>query len=115
VAVITFAPVGELDAYRSHLDLPFPLLADPDRAIYQRFGLERGSLRAVYGLGTLRMYAELIGRRGRRMRRPTQDTRQLGGDFVIDARGVLHAEFRPPSPDTRPSVATLVDAVRAAR
>ena len=113
VAVITFAPPEDLAAYRRHLDLPFPVLSDPDRELYRAFGLGRGSFRAVYGIGTLRLYARLL-RQGHRLRRSTQETRQLGGDFVVDPHGRLTAAFRAPSPDARPSTAQLIDAVREA-
>jgi peroxiredoxin len=113
VAVVTFADPGLLDAYRRHLDLPFPVVSDPTRAAYQALGLERGSARAVWNLGTMRLYARLL-REGGRVRRPTEDTRQLGGDFVIDAEGRLVAAFRPPSPDTRPSVEQLIRAALGA-
>ena len=110
VAVITFAPIEDLAAYHRHLDLSFPVLSDPDRELYRTFQLGRGSFRAVYGVGTLAMYARLL-RRGRRYQRSTQDTRQLGGDFVIDASGRLAAAFRPPSPDTRPDIDELAAAL----
>ena len=114
VAVVTFSDVSELAAYREHLGVPFPLLSDPSRALYRRFDLGRGTLRAVYGWGTLRRYAQLL-RRGRRLRRPIADTRQLGGDFVIDPAGVLVATFRETSPVDRPTVDELVSLVRRAR
>lgn len=114
VAVVTFAPVDGLAAQRRHLGVPFPLLSDPDRELYRAFGLGRGSMRAIYGVGTLRLYARLL-RQGRRLKRPNQDTRQLGGDFVIDGEGRLTAAFRPASPDARPTVAELIEAVTAAR
>lgn len=114
VVAVTFAEVAALGAHRRHLDLPFPLLADPARVTYDHFELGRGSFRQVYSLGTLRLYASLI-RRGRRIRRSTQDTRQLGGDFVIAPDGRLAAAFRPDSPDTRPSVDQLLAAVAASR
>ena len=114
VAAVTFAPVEPLAAHRRHLGLPFPLLADPQRTLYRRFGLERGSFTEVWGLGTLRLYRDLL-RRGRRLRVPIQDTRQLGGDFVIDGGGHLVAAFRPRSPDSRPSVDQLLAAVEQAR
>ncbi len=114
VVAVTFSEQGDLTAHRRHLDLPFPLLADPDRALYRRFELGRGSLRAIYSAGTLRMYADLL-RRGRRLRWTTQDTRQLGGDFVVDPDGRLSAAFRPASPDDRPRITDLIDAVDAAR
>ena len=79
------------------------MLSNPTRQLYRRFNLGRGSLSDIYGIGTLRMYARLI-RRGRRLTRPTQDTRQLGGDFALDRDGRLIAAFRPSSPDSRPSL-----------
>ena len=109
VAVVTFAAVEDLAAYRAHLELSVPVLSDPTRELYRRFNLGRGSRRDIYGVGTLRMYARLM-RRGRRLTRPTQDTRQLGGDFALDRDGRLIAAFRPSAPDSRPSLAQLIDA-----
>lgn len=114
VAGVTFADPGRLAGHREHLDLPFPLLADPERTLYRRFGLERAPLWRIYNPGTLRLYGQLLAR-GRRLRRPVDDTRQLGGDFVIDANGRLAAAFRPLSPDDRPSIDDLVVAVSRAR
>ncbi len=114
IAAVTFAEVERLAAHRDHLDLPFPLLADPERTVYRRFGLERAPLWRIYNPGTLRLYGQLLAR-GRRLRRPVDDTRQLGGDFVLDAAGRLAAAFRPRSPDDRPPIDDLVVAVRRAR
>lgn len=114
VAVVTFAAPDELAPYRRHLDLPFPVLADPDRSLYRRFGFPRASFRAVYGVGTLRMYARLL-RQGRRLRLPQQDTRQLGGDVVVGPDGRIVEVFRPRSPDDRPSMADVLAAVNRAR
>jgi len=114
VAIATFAPKSDLGAYRTHLEMPFPLLADPDRKVYQQFGLQRGSLRQIWGLGTIKLYAQLL-RKGHRLRAPTQDTRQLGGDFVIGPDGRLAQGFWPSSPDGRPPIDALIDAVNAAR
>jgi hypothetical protein len=114
VVAVTFASAEELPAHRAHLELPFPVLADPDRGAYRQFDLGRGTLRDIWSLGTMKMYARLL-RQGRKLRRPTQDTRQLGGDFVLDAQGRLAAGFWPASPDDRPSVDSLIEAVAAAR
>lgn len=113
VAGVTFAPVESLAAHRERLDLPFPLLADPQRSLYRRFGIERGSLTEVWSIGALKLYGDLL-RRGRRLRRPVQDTRQLGADFVIDGERRLVAAFRPRSPDARPGIDELADAVERA-
>jgi hypothetical protein len=113
VAVIGFGTPEDHAAYHRHLQLPFPLLSDPDRELYRRFGFGVASLRAIYGAGTLRLYARLL-RRGRRLRRPRQDTRQLGGDVVIDPLGRLVAVFRPASPDDRPTLDQLARALQQA-
>ena len=92
IAVVTFADGSRLAGYRRHLDLPFRVLADPDRDVYRAFGLRRGRWWTVYGWSTWRRYAELVAR-GRRLRRPTEDTLQLGGDFVVDRQGRLAYGF----------------------
>ncbi len=113
VAVIAFAKPAELQRHRDHLGVSTPLLADPDRQLYRRFELGRGRLRELYRPATLRLYAELI-RRGRKLEVPKQDTRQLGGDFVIDPYGRLSTGFWLRKPDDRPSVDELLEAVRRA-
>ena len=109
--VITFATEPDrLADYRSHLDLPFPVLADADKAMYELFGAQRGSIREVWSWHTMRMYAQLL-RRGRRLRWPTEDTRQLGADAIIDRSGRLHRLWLPPGPSARPPISEVAAAV----
>lgn len=115
VALITFTDEDSLEAYEAHHDLGFALLRDPDRAAYRAFGLGRGSLARVWGLRAARRYAQLIRVGGwRRLHRPTEDTRQLGGDFVIDPAGRLSWSYRGAGPDDRPTVDEIVAAVEQA-
>jgi peroxiredoxin len=110
--VITFADdPSRLAAYRTHLDLEFPVVADVERTLYGLLGAGRGSFRRVWSPGTIAMYARLI-LRGRRLRPPTEDTRQLGADAVIDRDGRVRRLWLPPTPDARPPVDEIVDAVR---
>lgn len=115
VALVTFTDSASLATYEAHHDLGFIALRDPDRSGYRAFGLGRGTFTRVWGLRAARRYAELLRGGGfRRLRRPTEDTRQLGGDFVIDADGRLAWGFWGAGPDDRPTVDELVSAVRAA-
>ena len=113
VAVVTFTPRGQLAGYRQRLGLPFAMLSDPDRAAYDAYGLGRGSRWRVYGPRTLLRYAQLLVR-GRKLQRITEDTLQLGGDFVVGRDGRLVYAYRPAGPDDRPDVSDLVRAVRSA-
>jgi len=114
VVVVTFTAAEQLRAYHDRLMLSFPILSDPDRVFYRAFELGRGSWRRIYSVGTLRMYARLL-RRGRRMHRPTEDTRQLGGDFIIDTHGRVAYVHNARGPDDRPSIETLIAALAACR
>jgi hypothetical protein len=110
VAVVTFAAPERLAAYRAHLHMPFPVLADPDRTLYQLVGAERGTRRQVWNPSTLRMYARLV-RAGRRFQRPTEDIRQLGADIVVGRDGRIRLLALPASPDARPPISELVAAL----
>lgn len=110
VAVVTFAEAERLAAYQRHLAVPFPLLSDPDRRLYRLLGAGRAPARQVWSWGTMAMYGRLL-RRGRRLQRPTEDTRQLGADAVIGRDGRLRYLALPSSPDRRPPIDELVAAL----
>jgi hypothetical protein len=65
--------------------------------------------RLVKGPTTIRAYARLL-RDGGRVRRPTEDTLQLGGDFVVGRDGRLVYAYRSEGPADRPSVDELISA-----
>jgi hypothetical protein len=115
VALVTFAERGVASAYRRRNGLRYPVLVDPDRQAYRAFGLGRGSIRRVWGLRALRRYIEVIRADGfSDLHRPTDDTLQLGGDFVVDPEGRLVWAFWGEGPDDRPSVDALIAATAAA-
>lgn len=75
-------------AFARELDLPFPVLADPERVAYRAYGLPETSPRAMLrpASGVALARAMLGGHRGGR---PVGDPRQLGGAFVIDRQGIV--------------------------
>ncbi|MDP9071448.1 MAG: hypothetical protein M3N68_09235 [Actinomycetota bacterium] len=111
VALVTFTGQRNLRGLRARLGLAYPVLSDEDRAAYRAFGFGRGPWWRVWGPATLRRYAQLLAR-GRRPRRPTEDTLQLGGDVVVGRDGRLVYLFRSRGPADRPPVDALVAAVR---
>lgn len=116
VVLITFTQRAHLVDYLTVNELPYTILIDDDRRAYRAFGLGRGSVRRVWGLRSLRRYVELFRKNGLRgLARPTEDTLQLGGDFVIGPDGTLVWGYWGEGPDDRPSVDKLIDAVSAAR
>lgn len=113
VALITFTDPVNLAEYGARNEVPFPILVDRDRTTYRSYGLGRGSIWRVWGwqaaLGYLRVFRD-HGVGG--LRRPTEDTLQLGGDFVVGPDGTLVYGFWGAGPDDRPDVDELVCAVQ---
>lgn len=116
VALVTFTQPTDLTSYEHDQQLGFAVLRDPQRTGYRTFGFGRARFTRVWGLRAGRRYLELA-RAGhwREIRRPTEDTRQLGGDVVIDADGVVRWMYRSDGPEDRPTVDALVKAVTRAR
>lgn len=110
VAVVTFTAPERLAAYRTHLRLPFEVVADTDRVLYELLGAERGTNRQVWSPGTIRMYLRLITA-GRRLHRPTEDIHQLGADAVVGRDGTLRYLSLPSTPDARPPINDLLAAL----
>ncbi len=114
LALVTFAAAEYVEAYQEEHELPFPILLDPDRATYRSYGLGRGPVARVWGWRMVREYVRILRRSGLgRLQRSTEDTLQLGGDFVVAPDGTLAWAFWGAGPDDRPTVETLLTAVQA--
>ena len=84
IAAVTFAEPRDLAPHRAHLELPFPLLADPDKQIVKAYGAT-----LPLGLGVRRV-SYLIGRDGVIADRAVADLRVGPHEAFVDrvlARG----------------------------
>lgn len=106
LVLIGFSPPERLGALARHLRWPGLVLADEPRAVYAALGLGRAPLWRIYTPRTLLIYGRAAAR-GRRLLRPVEDTRQLGGDAVV-MDGTVQTLWRPRSPDDRPEAASVV-------
>jgi peroxiredoxin len=111
VVIVSFVQDQRLQFYSQGLDLPFPLLSDPDRRAYTTYGLRRGGIWTIFGPKIIWTYIKLI-LHGRRFRGIQGDPMQLGGDFVIDGQGVIRFAYLGADPADRPPVERLLQAVR---
>lgn len=111
LVAVGFSPVEPLAALAAHLELRGQMLADPERLLYRRLGFRRAPLWRVYSPATMLRYAGFAVR-GRTLRRPVEDTRQMGGDaIVVDGRAVR--VWRPSTPDDRAAPAVVAAAAVA--
>ena len=114
VLVVSFSPQAWLADYRADLALPFPVGADADRVAYRAWGLESASTWQVWHPRTILRYAALTARGMKAERSKGEDLNQLGGDFVVDARGRIAWEHKSARPDDRPSIRHVLRALRRA-
>lgn len=104
---VGFSPTNALAQLATHLDWPWPFLADEERSIYARLRAGRAGLHRVYNAATLGRYA-VAAVRGTRIRLPVDDTRQLGADALIRDGLVVWLHVQR-SPDDRPSAHEMVE------
>ncbi|MGH9055644.1 MAG: hypothetical protein ACRDYY_07245 [Acidimicrobiales bacterium] len=113
LAVVGFSPLDRLVTITRHLGWTGRVLSDPRRLLYQRLEIGRAPWWRVYSPGTVALYVRAIAR-GHRLRRPEEDTRQLGGDAVM-VDGIVTTLWRPRSPDDRPRAAEVLAAASSTK
>ncbi len=106
VVGIAFAPPASTALFEQSLNLGVPIFCDPEKAWYTAMGFGRGGWKAFISPTFWRRLFLAIGR-GRTIRRPKEDTGQLGGDVVVDAEHRLRWIFRSRYPADRPSLAEI--------
>ena len=114
VAAISFGIAYWAQVWMAETDAPFPVWLDPDRASYDAYGLE-ASLWRAWGWRNLRYYATAL-LKGEKLHshygRNRGDTDQLGGNFIVDGRGVLRFAYPSRDPTDRPSIEDMLKALK---
>ncbi len=106
VILLTFCEAPVVRAYLDEMRLPFDLLLDPERTAYKGYGLERSYLRSRPPRLLWRYLRHFVATR--RITRSVGDPDQLGGDFVVDARGVVRMTHPSHDPLDRPDVDRVI-------
>ena len=112
--VVTFETRRQAEAYVRETGLPWPLLVDSSRTVYRAYDMRRGGMWEIWSPASWGAYVDLM-RRGRRVRPPTGDIYQLGGDVLVDPAGRLALHRVERGPADRPPVSDLLDVVRGSR
>lgn len=111
VLVVTFEADFLARAYAERTQLRWPLLVDSKRELFAAYDMHRGSFWNIMGPASMWIYAKLM-LRGRLPRLPKDDVYQLGGDVLIDADGIVRLHHVGSGPADRPSVESILAAIR---
>ena len=111
VVVVTFESEVIAKNYVRDTQFPWPILIDSTRELYASYDMHRGSGWAIFGPGSWWGYLKLIFR-GRKIKLPTDDVRQLGGDVLIDPAGIVRLHHVGKTPVDRPTIESLMNVVQ---
>ncbi len=112
VFVVTFDADILAVNYIEQTKLPWPLLLDSSRSLYRWYGMERGTWWQILNPIAIWKYMKLVFK-GRKVGKPGDDYRQLGGDVLIDPDGVVQLHHISTSPHDRPAVNAILKRVRS--
>jgi alkyl hydroperoxide reductase subunit AhpC len=103
VCVVTFDDGFLVKNYVVRSSMTWPLLIDKGKRLYESYGMERGSWWSILNPVSLTHYIRQM-LKGTMPGRPGSDSRQLGGDVLIDPAGVVRLQHVSKNPHDRPSV-----------
>lgn len=111
VAVVTFDAGWVARAYVDETKPSWPVLIDSDRSLYRAYGMAAGRLTKLLGPRAIWFYLKVM-LRGGRIRLPTADVKQLGGNVLIDPTGIVRLHVVAEDAAGRPSVDDMLKVVR---
>lgn len=113
VLIITFDAKWLAERYAAESKLPWPLLLDSERRLYQGYGMTQATWWELLKPSAIWKYLLLIFR-GILPGRPGADVQQLGGDVLIDPSGKIRYLYRSLGPHDRPKIDALLAVVAQA-
>jgi peroxiredoxin len=113
VVLVGMGTPEESAAFEMKFDIPFPLISDPKRQLYQAFGLKH-----VSTLGLLSPSVAFKGilaiTQGHTVGVPVGDVRQLPGVFIINTDGRIVYSYFANDPSDHPAPDTILEALKTA-
>lgn len=97
VILVGMGNSAECEAFQKKFNVPFPMISDPDRELYQQFNLQRMSPLSVFS-PVLALKSIAVVARGHAIGKPQGDVLQLAGVFVIDTGGRIAFSHRSDNP-----------------
>ena len=110
VYIITFDSDQLAKAYVEQTDLPWPMLIDGERSVYDAYHMKHGSWWAIMNPVSIWGYIKLM-LQGRRPGKSGKDYKQLGGDVLIDPKGEVVLHHASTGPHDRAGVESLLERV----
>jgi peroxiredoxin len=106
VTVISFGTPALAQNWIEQTRSSFQFLIDPEKKAYRAYGLESSLLRS-WSPKIWFAYTRLM-LQGWKWRGIQGDSRQLGGDFIVDQQGIIRMAYRSHDPTERPKIEEII-------
>ena len=110
VVLVGMGTPSESVEFAAKFNVPFPIVADPEKKLYRKFKLKQMSTLGFFSPSlALKGIAALVGGHGIGI--PQSDVRQLPGVFIIDTAGQIVFSHFSNDPADRPDSKTILAAL----
>ena len=107
VVLVGLGSVEETAAFRAQFDLPFTMIADPQKRLFGAFRLKQASTGSLLSVGTaVKGLSAMV--KGYGLGIPRGDVRQLPGVFIIDGKGRIRFSHHARDPADHPQPEALL-------
>jgi len=107
VVLVGLGAPDQAEAFKKQFSLSFPIICDPEKKLYQTYGLGRGSVASMASPSLFLKGLKTLSR-GHTPGVPQGDVMQMPGVFLIDTSGNIRYAHYSKDPSDNPSVETLL-------
>ena len=109
VVLVGMGTPSESAEFAAKFNVPFPLVADPEKKLYRKFELKQMSTLGFFSPSVaLKGVAAMVGGHG--IGKPQGDVRQLPGVFIINTAGQIVFSHFSGNPADHPDLKTILAA-----
>lgn len=114
VVLVGLGTREETAQFKARFDVPFDMIADPEKELFKAFDLKQASTGNLLSVGMAVKGVSAI-LRGHGIGVPKGDARQLPGVFIIDSEGQIRYRYYAEGPADHPEPEALFDVLQSIR
>ena len=112
VVLVGMGSAADTAAFRKRFEVPFAMIADPEKKLFEAVHLKRASAGSLLSAGMVIKGLKAMAD-GHGIGVPRGDVRQLPGVFIIDANGRILFSHHADGPADHPHPQILLDVLRS--
>jgi peroxiredoxin len=112
VVLVGLGTPEETAAFKAQFDVPFDMIADPEKRLFKAFHLKQASTGDLLSVGlAVKGLSAML--RGHGLGIPKGDVRQLPGVFIIDTTGRIRFSYFAEGPADHPDPDELLKVIQS--